>query len=320
MSVAGVAPRMLTRRDVWVGMLLYPAHTLPTAAGPVLVAVGLALNAGTFVPWAAAAAFAAGWLVQLGGVFTDNYQNLARHPDDEEHADFVQAVRTGLISLAEIRRAIYACYAGAIVIGLTLLPHGGLPLLVIGAAAILGSLAYSAGPFPLGDRALGDPLFFLFFGPVSVMGAYFAQAAVSTGAAFPMLPPPGTLTVEALVAGLAFGALITAILVIDNIRDLEYDRSKNEWTIAVLIGPRWSRVEFVALYAFAYAVPAWFAARGWGLAVLLPWLTLPLAIAVARRVVRAPDRASMMPLTPQAGMVMLGFAILMAAGFSRGGA
>jgi 1,4-dihydroxy-2-naphthoate octaprenyltransferase len=79
-------------------------------------------------------------------------------------------------------------------------------------------------------------------------------------------------------------------------------------------------VEFVALYAFAYAVPAWFAARGWGLAVLLPWLTLPLAIAVARRVVRAPDRASMMPLTPQAGMVMLGFAILMAAGFSRGGA
>lgn len=310
------APRAITRRGVWVGMLLYPAHTLPTAAGPVLVAVGLAVRDGVHVTWAAVAAFAAGWLVQLGGVFTDNYQNLSRHPDDEEHADFVTAVRTGLISLAEIRRAIYACYIVAALIGLTLLPHGGLPLLVIGAAAILGSLAYSAGPFPLGDRALGDPLFFLFFGPVSVMGAYYAQAAVAGGEAFPLMPPPGSLPVEALAAGLAFGALITAILVIDNIRDLEYDRSKNEWTIAVLIGPRWSRVQFVGLYAFAYAVPAWFVARGFGVPALLPWLTLPLAIAVALRVLRAPDRAAMMPLTPQAGMVMLAFALLMAAGFA----
>jgi 1,4-dihydroxy-2-naphthoate polyprenyltransferase len=271
-----------------------------------------------FVAWAAGAALVAGWLVQLGGVFTDNYQNLARHPDDEEHADFVEAVRIGLISLAEIRRAIHACYAVAIAIGLTLVPHGGVPLLAIGAAAMLGSLAYSAGPFPLGDRALGDPLFFLFFGPVSVLGAYYAQAAVAAGAAFPMLPPPGTLTVEGLMAGLAFGALITAILVIDNIRDLEYDRSKNEWTVAVLIGPRWSRVEFILLYAFAYAVPAWFVARGFGWAVLAPWLTLPLAVAVARRVVRAPDRASMMPLTPQAGAVMLAFAALLAFGLAWG--
>jgi 1,4-dihydroxy-2-naphthoate octaprenyltransferase len=311
-----MAGKTLTRRDVWVGMLLYPAHTLPTAAGPVLVAVGLALHDGVFVPCAAIAAFVAGWLVQLGGVFTDNYQNLSRHPDDEEHADFVAAVRTGLISLPEIRRAIYACYGVATLVGLALVPLGGLPILLIGGAAILGSLAYSAGPFPLGDRALGDPLFFLFFGPVSVMGAYYAQAAVAAGGAFPLLPPAGSVSIEALVAGLAFGALITAILVIDNIRDLEYDRSKNEWTIAVLIGPRWSRVEFILLYVFAYAVPAWFVMRGWSAAVLLPWLTLPLAIAVARRVVRAPDRASMMPLTPQAGGVMLAFAVLLAIGLA----
>jgi 1,4-dihydroxy-2-naphthoate octaprenyltransferase len=317
MTAAG-AGRIPSRRDVWVGMLLYPAHTLPTAAGPVLVAVGLAWHDGVFVGWAALAAFVAGWLVQLGGVFTDNYQNLSRHPDDDEHEDFVLAVQHGVVSLAEIRRAIYACYAAAIAIGLTLVPAGGVPILVIGGAAIVASLAYSAGPFPLGDRALGDPLFFLCFGPLSVLGAYYAQAAVAAGGAFPLLPPDGSVPVEALVSGLAFGALITNILVIDNIRDLEYDRSKNEWTIAVLIGPRWSRVEFVLLYLFAYAVPLWFLARGWGLAVLLPWLTVPLALVVTRRVVNAPDRGAMMPLTPQAGVVMLAFAVLLAIGLAWG--
>lgn len=304
----------ITRRGVWVGMLLYPAHTLPTAAAPVLVALGLALHDGVFRPRAALAAFVAGWLVQLGGVFTDNYQNLSRHPDDREHAEFVAAVRTRVVSLGEIRLAISGCYAAALVVGATLLPTGGVPIVLIGLAAIAASLAYSVGPFPLGDRALGDPLFFLFFGPVSVLGAYYAQAAAALGAPSPLWFAPGTLTVEALVGGLALGALITNILVIDNIRDLDYDRSKHEWTIAVVIGSRWSRVEYLALLAFACAVPLWFAARGFGLRALLPLLSLPYAIAVARRVIRAPDRQALMPLTPQAALVVLSYGVLLAIG------
>lgn len=304
----------ITRRDVWVGMLLYPAHTLPTAAAPVLVAVGLALHDGVFRPWEALAAFIAGWLVQLGGVLTDNYQNLSRHPDDEEHADFVEAVRTGVISLGELRLAIYACYGAALAAGTTLLPAGGLPIVLIGLAAIAGSLAYSVGPFPLGDRALGDPLFFLFFGPVSVLGAYYAQAAAAMGATFPLWFAPGTLTLEALAGGLALGALITGILVIDNIRDLDYDRSKREWTVAVVLGPRWSRVEFVALFAFAYTVPLWYVASGFGLRALLPLASLPYALVVTRRVLRAPDRQALMPLTPQAALVALVYGVLLAIG------
>jgi 1,4-dihydroxy-2-naphthoate octaprenyltransferase len=100
----------MTRRDVWVGMLLYPRHTLPTAAAPVLVAAGLARSHGLFHWPAAVAVFVAGWMIQLGGVFTDNYMNLSRHPDEAEHADFVQAVAIGLISLAEIRQA--SCWCG----------------------------------------------------------------------------------------------------------------------------------------------------------------------------------------------------------------
>jgi 1,4-dihydroxy-2-naphthoate octaprenyltransferase len=297
-------------------MLLYPGHTLPTAAAPALVAVALAVHDEVFRPWAAVAAFVAGWLVQLGGVFTDNYANLSRHPDDAEHADLVEAVRTGIIRLGELRLAILACYAVATAAGATLLPAGGVPLLVIGVAAIAASLAYSIGPFPLGDRALGDPLFLLFFGPVSVVGAYYAQATVAAGVPFPIGVPAGTVSLPAIVAGLGIGALTTNILVIDNIRDLECDRSKAEWTVAVLIGRRWSEIEYLALLVVAYAVPFWLAAQGFGPQALLPLASVPWALVVARRVMRAPTRESMQPLTPQAGTVLLAYSVLLAIGLA----
>lgn len=293
----------VTRKQVWVEMLLYPAHTLPTALAPVAVAMGLAAHDRVLRLGPALAALLAGWLVQLGGVFTDNYYNLSRHPDDKEHAQFVEAVNTGVISLAEIRRAIYATFAVAILAGLYLIGVAGLPVLYIGLASIAGALAYSAGPYPLGDHGLGDPLFFVFFGVVSVGGAYYVQATH-----WPL---------TAVVAGLPVAALTTCILVIDNIRDLEYDRDKGEVTLAVLIGPFWSRIEISALTLFAYTVPLWFFLRGFSPWVFLPLATLPLALHTMRRVWRAQTHDEMIPLTPAAGRVVLLFSMLFAFGLAR---
>ncbi len=293
----------VSRRDVWVRMLLYPRHTLPTAAAPVLVALGLARRDGMTAWCPALAAFVAGWLVQLGGVIADNYFNLTRHPEDREHALFVQALNAGVVSLLELRRAIWACYAGAAVVGLYLISVGGLPVLVVGLASIVASLAYSAGPRPLGDNGLGDPLFFLFFGIVSVTATYYVQA--------------GAVTHLALVASLPVGALTTNILVIDNIRDLEHDRAKNERTLAVLIGPRWSRAEYLVLLAIGYAIPLWmWLDWGVGRLVLLPLLSIPYAVVVARRVLRARTHDEMIPLTPQAGQVLLAYCVLFGVGLA----
>jgi 1,4-dihydroxy-2-naphthoate octaprenyltransferase len=149
---------------------------------------------------------------------------------------------------------------------------------------------------------LGDPLFFVFFGVVSVTATYYVQA--------------GAVTSLALVASLSVGALTTNILVIDNIRDLEHDREKNERTLAVLIGPRWSRVEYVMLLAIAYSIPVWLW-LGWGMGrlVLLPLLSIPYAVVVARRVLRARTHDEMIPLTPQAGQVLLAYCVLLGVGF-----
>lgn len=312
-TIAAPSPTAVpTRHDVWVRMLLYPRHTLPTAAAPVLVGTALAIRGGVFAPGAALLAFLAGWLVQLGGVFADSYNNLRRHPDDEEHAAFVAAIAHGVVSMTELRAAIAACYAAAVAAGLWLAWVGGLPVLVLGLAAMAASLAYSAEPLALGDRGLGDPLFFLFFGPVSVFGAWYVQAAARD--AVPPLMLDG-LPATVLAAGVAMGALITGILVIDNIRDRDYDAAKGEVTVAVLIGPTWSRVEYVLLTAAAYLVPLVLArATSLGAAALLPLLSLPYAALVAARVCRARAFDELLPLTPQAGQVALLWAALFAIG------
>lgn len=317
MSAASPSTEVPTRRDVWVRMLIYPRHTLPTALAPVVVAAGLALHDGLFAPGAAAAALAAGWLIQLGGVIADNYHNLRRHPDDREHPLLVRALEAGVVDLRLLARATAGCYLLAAVPGAYLVRVGGLPALVLGVVSAGASLAYSSDPLRLGDRGLGDALFFLFFGIVSVSGTYYAQAASILATGFPMGVPGGALTLESVAAGLPMAALITNILLIDNIRDLRFDREKGERTLAVIIGRDWTEVEMGVLTAMAYAVPVWFVSRsGHGVAVLLPLLTAPYAVMIFRRVRRADHWEDLLPLTPQAGQLAVAYAILFAAGLA----
>lgn len=297
-------------------MLLYPRHTLPTALAPVAVAGGLAVRDGVAALWPALAALAAGWLIQLGGVFADNYNNLRRHPDDREHPAFVEALRRGIVSLYLLRRAVIACYVLALLPGAYLIWVGGVPALAVGAVSALASLAYSADPFPLGDRALGDPLFFVFFGVVSVAGTYYVQAASILAGPLPVGVPEGAIGATVFVASVPVAALTTNILVIDNIRDRTFDADKGEITLAVLLGDRWSRAEYVALLVLAYATPvAMWAAGLAGAGVLLPLLTLPYGVVVAVRLFRRSSYEELLPMTPQAAQLGLAFSVLFGTGF-----
>ena len=106
-----------SRREVWTRKLLYPGHTFPTAAAPVIVAIGLGVHDHVFAALPVTLAFLAGWLIQFAGVVTDNYSNLLREPNDREHPELVQAVRSGLLSLADLRNTIMASYGLALVLG-----------------------------------------------------------------------------------------------------------------------------------------------------------------------------------------------------------
>ena len=301
-KVAGMAEAQAwSRGEVWRRKLLYPGHTLPTAAAPVLVACGLAVHDRVFALAPALLALLAGWLIQLGGVLTDNYENLVRQPEDREHPELVEALRVGTLTLAQLRAAIAACYAIALLAGAFLLWIAGPLVLWIGLASIAASWAYSAGPCPIGKLGLADPLFFIFFGIVSVLGAYYVQAQA--------------LPASALALGVPVGALTTNILVIDDIRDREFDAVKGKRTVAVRFGARWSRAEFLALLALAYLAPLWFwGGFGFDAWILLPWLTLPYAFVTARAVLTRDGYEDLIPVTPRAGRLLLAYGGLLAVG------
>ena len=302
-------------REVWVRKLLYPGHTLPTAVAPAVVAGALAWRDGVFDARAMLGALLAGWLIQLGGVLVDNFENLMREPDDREHPELVHAVETGRLTLAELRAAIYACYGTALLAGAYLLNIAGLGVLVIGLASIAASWAYSAGPFPIGRHGFADPLFFLFFGVVSVAGIYYVQAAPAFGASLSSEIIWEALPLSVIAFGIPVGALTTNILIIDDIRDREFDVAKGKETIAVRFGAQWSRREFAALLAVAYLSPLWFWLHlGFSAWILLPLASLPYAASTASDVFSRDRYEELLPTTPKMGRLLLEFSALLGIG------
>lgn len=302
-----------SRRELWTRKLLYPGHTFPTAASPVLVAIGLAVHDRVFAPVPALMAFLAGWLIQFAGVMTDNYENLLRQPDDREHPEMVDAIRTGLITMRGLRAAIIACYGLAALAGLYLIYVGGVPVIVIGFFSIIASWAYSASPLSIGRLGLADPLFFLFFGVVSVVGTYYVQAATALGTASWQAGFPAT----AFAVSVPIGALTTCILIIDDIRDREFDLVKGKKSVAVRFGPSWSRLEFVAFIMIAYLAPFWlWLSLDMSAWILLPLLTLPFAYAATRAIYFRETFSELVPMTPRAAMLCLAYSALLAIGLA----
>jgi 1,4-dihydroxy-2-naphthoate octaprenyltransferase len=139
---------------------------------------------------------------------------------------------------------------------------GGWPVVVIGLASLAGVIGYSGGPYPLASHGLGDLFVFIFFGPVAVCGTYYVQALTLTAAVAIWSIPPGLL--------------IAAILVVNNLRDMDTDRAAGKRTLAVILGPAATRAEYALLLLLAYALPLLMLAAGAAHPlVLLPWLTLP---------------------------------------------
>ena len=211
---------------------------------------------------------------------------------------------------------LLTCYGIAVLIGALLFVMAGWPVIVIGLASIAASWAYSAGPFPFGRHGFADPLFFLFFGTVSVLGAYYVQAAVVLGPDHWRDALPWT----AVAISLPLGALITDILIIDDIRDCEFDIEKGKNTVAVRFGKIYSRCEFTALMIFAYLAPFWFwHGLGFSVWVLLPFITLPLAVLIARAVWTRNRFIELVPMTPRLGMLTVAYSICLAIGLAASG-
>ncbi|MFB6142310.1 MAG: 1,4-dihydroxy-2-naphthoate polyprenyltransferase [Halorientalis sp.] len=307
----------VSRTRAWL-MAARP-QTLPAGAAPVVVGTGLALHAGVFAPLPAVAALLGALLIQVGTNFANDYYDAVKGADTAEREGFTRVTAGGLIEPARVRQAMAATYGLAVVVGLFLVYVGGLPILVVGLSSIAAGVAYTGGPYPYGYRGLGDLFVFVFFGLVAVTGTYYVQAAASLPGVGP-LPlgiPPGTVTPAALAASLPAAGLSTAILVVNNVRDRESDAAAGKRTLAVVLGYRWSRVEWCLLVGLAYAVPVGLALTpGFGLPVLLPLATLPLAVLVGRTVLTRTDGEALNPALERTGQLLAAHSVLFATGLA----
>lgn len=304
-----------SRRDLWIHWLVYPGHSLPTAAAPVLVATALAVRDHVFAPLPAFLGFFASWLIHVGGLFTDNYELLVRHRGVNEHPELIDALNKGTLTLSGLRWAIAACLAFAALTGPYLVHVAGTPVIAIGLLGMAGSLVYSAGPFPFGKLGISDLHFFIMFGIFAPAAAYYVQLAAHYQSASDWHVLLHEIPLQSLIIGLPIGALAVNILVIDDIRDRHFDAAKGWRTGPVRFGVGWSRSEYVLLSAFVYLVPFWFW-RQWGFDawVLLPLTTLPFAIIIARGVLTDDSHDSLLPLTPMAALLCLAYSLLLALG------
>ena len=258
------------------GLAIRP-RTLPAAASGVVMGCALAWRDGAFQPGPALACLLAALLLQIGSNLANDVFDFERGTDTHERLGPTRVTLAGMLTPREVKLGMAVVFGLAALLGVYLASVGGWPVVWIGLAAILAAIAYTGGPFPLGYHGLGDIFVFVFFGVAAVAGTYFVQAGTVAPAAWWMTIPPGLI--------------ITAILVVNNLRDVENDRKGGKRTLAVRLGEQNTRLEYLLCMAGAYLIlplAAWRGLIPWQ--SLLAWGSLPLAIKSTRVVFRERGR------------------------------
>ncbi len=293
-------PRPQRTWEIW--WVAARPKTLPAAVAGVVAGLSLAVAQGVFRPLVAGATLLAAVLLQIGVNLANDAQDYQRGADTVgERLGPPRVTALGWLSPETVLRGAWVTFFLAGLVGLYLVGIGGWPILAIGVAAILSAWAYSGGPYPLGYHGLGEVFVFVFFGPVAVAGTYYLQ----TGRMHPW--------VWWLSTGV--GLLITAILVVNNYRDLENDRKAGKHTLAVRLGPRGTQIEFAVLVLVPYVLPVIGALlRATPPSWLLVEVSLPLAWNLVRALPRRQGR-DLNPLLAQTGRLSLLYAVLSGIGF-----
>lgn len=266
---ASVAPARPSTFRIWL-LAIRPA-TLPAALSGVVVGLGAAFAVGTpFRIDAALGCLAVALLLQITANLSNDLSDFRKGADTPARTGPIRVAAAGLVTERQLEIAIGLTVVLAGIIGLGLTVIGGPILLIIGVLAVVAALAYTGGPWPYGYRGLGELFVFIFFGLVAVAGTAYLQA--------------GRLDPLFVVAAIPVGALTTAILVVNNLRDIPTDLAAGKRTLAVVLGVRATRLEYAGLLFTAFIVPVVLAVAGFGLPVLLPILALPLASPLLRTV------------------------------------
>ena len=276
-------------------------RTLPAAIAPVLVGTALAAQEDDFRALAFLAALMGSVFIQIGTNLSNDYSDARRGADTEDRLGPVRVTAGGLIPPRRVLVGTYVAFGIAVAAGAYLAAVAGWELLAVGAASILAGVLYTGGPRPYGYEGLGELFVFLFFGIVAVAGSYFVQTEQLTWEAFALAVPVGLLS--------------AAILVVNNVRDIETDRRAGKRTLAVKLGRERSRRLWLVMVVVALATPVAVAATG----ALSWWITLTtLSAGLAQppweKVRRRSDGPSLNAALAETGRLLAVFSVFLSTG------
>jgi 1,4-dihydroxy-2-naphthoate octaprenyltransferase len=297
---AGLVPDQAPA-GVRIWLMAARPRTLPAAIAPVLVGTSLAIEQGTFHPLSFVAALLGSIFIQVGTNLANDYSDARRGADTEDRLGPVRVTAGGLAPPRQVLLATYVTFGLAVLCGAYLIAVAGPALLLVGVASILAGVTYTGGPKPYGYEGLGELFVFLFFGVVAVVGSYYVEIQ--------------RLPWEAFVLSIPVGLLAAAILVVNNVRDIETDRQAGKRTLAVRLGREPTRRLYAAIVggAFVAALVPWIAGglTAW---LALSWLAIPLAVPVIGTVRDRTDGPSLNGALAATGKLQLVFCLLLSAG------
>lgn len=308
LTVAGdPVPTPVARASISPWLLAARPKTLTASLAPILLGTGIAASFSQrpISLRLAGLALASALCIQIATNLVNDAADFEKGADTAERLGPTRVTQSGLLRGRHVMMGAIGFFVVAAMLGVPLILAGGAPILVIGTLSLLAGYAYTAGPFPLAYLGLGEVFVLLFFGLAAVKG----MAYVLTGSG---------LWPWADIGALQVGLQSSALLAVNNCRDIAGDRKAGKRTLAARFGPRFARIEITVLVALPYMVGIAWAEAGRPWAAWLPLLTLPLAIALVRGVWNEPPSRRFNLFLAQTSLLQLVFCALAAAGLVLG--
>jgi 1,4-dihydroxy-2-naphthoate octaprenyltransferase len=292
------AAKTLTPTRVWWSAIR-PA-TLAASVAPVLAGTAIAVHEGGPRLGAGLLALLVGVAMQLGVNFANDYSDHMRGAD-RARVGPVRAASSGIVQPDHVKRAAIAAFAVAALAGLVLSVTTDARLLLVGVACLLAGWLYTGGPRPYGYLGLGEVFVFIFFGLVATVGTVFVETL--------------RVTPLAILAGCAMGCLATAILVLNNLRDLDTDRAAGKRTLATRIGRGPTLILLLALVCVAFAVPiVVFTTKLAAVTVMAVHFAIPIAAVPVRTAFATTAAPALVRALKRMAVAELAYALLLALG------
>jgi 1,4-dihydroxy-2-naphthoate octaprenyltransferase len=296
MTATAVAP---SPARVW-WLALRPA-TVAAAVAPVLAGTAVAVHESGARPMAGVAALVIALALQVGVNLANDYSDFVRGADTPQRIGPLRAAASGVVAPEQVKWAAVAAFAVAGVTGLVLSLATDWRLVFVGAACLLAAWLYTGGPRPYGYMGLGELFVFIFFGLVATIGTAYVQEL--------------SVTPLAILAGCGLGFLATAILVLNNLRDIETDAAAGKRTLATRIGRRATRALLLALVCAAFAVPIGMFVSGLaGVTIMVMYIGIPIAAVPVRTAFATRSGPALVGALKRMAAAELAYALLMTLG------